>query len=222
MFWVGSTGMCSPIRSGSLEFLLWEGTPLLSTCSAPVARGAIVRFVKVTCRKNSRQGFVGAAFLPCGLTEYPKAVTSASWTAGHLWPVTISHPTTQIIIESENRKPLRTEYKMVIWWACRPSLRKTDSYLHYRVPCLWNTLESFFQRTLYAQGEGEPISSPTAWGLPLQLIFRLSDSLRDAPCRLTHPEMVWVCGRILSMFKLWSKLRALEILNLVYFLSWIR
>lgn len=43
-----------------------------------------------------------------------------------------------------------------------------------------------------------------------------------SPRQLTDSAMVWVCGRILFMFELWSKPRALEILNLFYFLSWIR
>lgn len=43
-----------------------------------------------------------------------------------------------------------------------------------------------------------------------------------SPCQLIDSGMVWVYGRILSMFELWSKPRALEILNLFYFLSWIR
>lgn len=142
-----------------------------------------------------------------------------SWTyvTSHPRPA-ISGPTTQIVTESENKNPSSTEYWMIIVWAYKPSLRKTNAYWSQRVVCIQNILEPFFQKNLLCLGRGwYPVHF---WQCKDCYSGVFSDCVVTSgrsPRKLTRSETVWVCRRILFMFELWSKPRTLEIFESLVF-----
>lgn len=124
----------------------------------------------------------------------------------------ISGPTTQIIAESEKKNLWKTYYCTIILWACKPSLKKTDAYWSPRVACIQNIPESFFRKPFYALGEAGTQFIIGSGRVATLACFQIALAVSGrSPCKLTHSEMVWVCRRILFMFELWGKPRALEI-----------